>query len=311
MTDASLILQLIFFILILSPIVIIPIWLLYIYSSFLNLNGLMRELGGKITIDGKAVFQFRGKEIFVRYKGISRRGTPATLGISTKGAFGGRLLIRRRSSWDRFYKKIGLNRELENSDPELFSDFYFECDDQEFLNQLLLNKEIKDRALKLLSYFSYIKIVPTSCLFKKCPAEQIASISKENILGIANEMLDFSAQIPTTGGSHAELAIRIKSYVLYFLGTTILFIGIMSLIIVSGGLYAVTADPELWIRTSEYCLAICLVVLVGAFFMIKGFSTSSKVLHYFLWSFCFGAFFIAWYGYPLYEGIFFSRKLVP
>src|SRR5690348_1702461 len=114
-------------------IVIIGVVIFIVFNFNNSFKKLVTDLGGRINNQGLGVFVFQGREIFVQYTPGSRNRSPE-LKIYTKGEFGADLLIRYETSKDKFYKQIGLNRELQISDREANDKLYFECDDQEFLN---------------------------------------------------------------------------------------------------------------------------------------------------------------------------------
>ncbi|MEI7998628.1 MAG: hypothetical protein WCH62_03890 [Candidatus Omnitrophota bacterium] len=271
-------------------------------------NELINSLGGKVNLNGEGVFPFQGKNISLKYTPGSRNSSPS-LKLIIDGTFGANLLIRKETSLDKFYKRISLNRELQISDRDVNDKLYFECDDQEFLNYLFLNPNTKSEVFDILKDYSDIEISKNKCLFKKHPSPNISEITKEHVLLSAKELFDFSLLIPNSGGSHPELAtFKIKSIILYSLGTITLATGIISMIWANIS-YCVVDPIRLWVWASNYSVSFALVLVSGAFFSIKGFSTSSKIFSYFFITLCLGAPLCGRYGIAVYNG-FYDRSPV-
>jgi len=288
---------------VLAGIIILVVGIVYLCSTLGNpLRSIAPNLSGKILFNGDLQFQLQGQDVFIKYTAPSKNQS-AEIRFYTKGALGGQLLIRPETSQDGFYKKIGLNRELDIADRDLSEKLYFECDDQEFLTQFFDHNGMKSEVFDLLDYYSDIEITPKTCLFKRYPAPTIDSLSNPEIFKFGNELLELAKKIPSTGGNHPEIIFfRFKAIILYAIGTFTLAAGVICFIWSTQ--YPVVEDAKLWIWASNYSLVISVTVMALVFFIIKGFSTSSKVFIYFLWTFCIGSLLLGRYGCAVYNGYF-------
>jgi len=303
------------------------IFFIRVCSGFFSpLRKTVSELGGKINWKGEAVFPYKGKDIYLRYIPGTRYTSP-TFKIYLFGLFGGQMLIRRKKFNDKLYQQIGLNRELRVSDGQLDERFYFECDDQGFLDRLLISPNAKSDIVDILGSYSDIEITPGKCLLtkssvsytsiltkenlmlakekltelRKLSGPNASMFSKENLIISAEELLEFSSLIPGFGAEHPGfIGFKIKQVVLYFLG---------GVIILAGGVsyfwsltYPVVDALRLWKWSSGCSVPIALIVSVVAFLMIKGFSTSSKSFMFFITTFCIGSLLIGRFGTAVYNG---------
>ncbi len=272
--------------------------------AFFNpLKKLAVALGGKLTRKGEICFPLEGRDIFVKYTPGSKNRSPE-FNVYVQGTYGAQLLIRYETSLDRFYKQVGLNVEPQVSDRDVNDKLYFECDDQAFINRLFLRPEVKQQTFDLLSKYSDIEITIKTCLLKKYPSADISNISTADVTNSAKELLDFAASVPPVGDSHPELLIfKIKRGVLNLLGTLMLAAGLISWIW-GGAAFHVVESMRLWTWSSNYSIPMALAIFGIVFWLIKGFSTSSKVFIYFLITFSIGTVLCGRYGAAIFNGVY-------
>ncbi len=263
----------------------------------------IKEFDGKINSKGEGVFSVDGKTVTIQYLPGSRSRSPE-FRMSTPGSFGAELVIRTETSLDRFYKKIGLNSEVQISDQELDDKFYFECDVPEFLNQLLLKSNVKPLVLDVLTNFTSIEITQNTCTFKQYPSGPLKDISKENITAAARKLLSFGNFIPqVVDDPHPELvSFKMWRSILYFMGTTILIGGIASSLWASIS-YRIVDALKFWCLSAGWAFAFMFVAANFTFLKIKGFSTSARVFLYFLGFAGVGTLLLARFGGAIYNGI--------
>ena len=290
-------------------LIAIPVALLiFCLPNYLSpLRKIIRSLGGKMR-GNVGIFPLEGREVFVYYysggrqyyRYMSQRSTPF-IKMYTKGVFGGNLHIRFENLLDKFFKWIGLNRELQISHKKTDRNLYFECDDQEFLNHLFLNPDVKSKIFEILSNYSDIKITRKKCLFKKI-FEYHPDLTKKGILDSAKALLDFSNSIPVSAGNSPEVKIfKTKKIILYLLGGMTLVSGIMAWTFSAS---FPLRDPADIVEVSfHYSVPLILGGAGLAFYFIRGFSTSSKVLMCFLMPFVIGALLLGGFGAVVYNCI--------
>jgi len=283
--------------------------LVFVYAvPAFTLKKRISQLGGKLNYKGEGVLSFEGRDIFIRYIPASRNRS-AELRVSAAGHFGAQALIRYETPSDKFYKQIGLNRELQIPDREMGDKLYFECDDQEFLNFFLLNSRTKSEVLSLLKDYADIEITKDRCQLKKYPAGDLAMISREDILGMARQLVELSTLIPSSGGDHPELAVfKLKKVLMYGIGSIVSAAGGFSFLWASCE-YRIVDAGRLWELSLNYSATIVIAAVSLAFFLIRGFSTSSKVFLFFLLTFSAGGILCGRYGAAVYNG-FFDRSPV-
>jgi hypothetical protein len=241
-----------------------------------------------------------GRTAYLSYYSISRYSSPE-LKIYMKGTFGAALVIRRERTIDRFWKSIGLNREVRIPDQELADKFYFECDDQGFVNQLLSDAGAKPLILDVFSRFNFIEITPTSCAFKQYPSDPLDDLGKDFIMDAAHKLSNFVDLIPVSAGvGSARLAFfQTWSGVLNFLGAGVLGLG--CLFFFWAGEYTLVDELRAWGLAAQWFWALYVPAACLAFVVIKGFSTSARVLIRFLISFGIGAFMVLRFGGVVYN----------
>ena len=289
------------------PFIIFSVFILIIIASRFIFNPVkkkMGELGGRINRNGEGVFSIDGQPITLKYTPGSRNRSPE-FSLSTSGSFGADLVIRRETSQDRFYKKIGLNQEVPISDRELEDKFYFECDVPEFVNQLLSNADVKPLVLDIFNTFSSIVITQNICIFKLYPSSPLEDIAQESITDASRKLLSFVRFIPQNiGEPHPELAsFRMWRFILYFIGITALVGGMVFFIWASVSFRIVDeARAWYWSLTASISVVVCMLYL--AYLKIKGFSTSSRVFICFLITFSMGTLLSARFGGAVYNGVF-------
>jgi hypothetical protein len=261
----------------------------------------IKELGGKINRKGEGVFTVDGQTVAVQY--FSGEGGP-WFKISVSGTFGSQLTIRPETSRDKFYKKIGLNKEMQISDAEIDKDLFFECDTPEFAKQLFLSAQVKPLILKIFSYFNSIEITRDKCTIKRFPCEKLNKINNEIITDSARKLLNFVSFIPRSVSSYHSEVFSFKSWraILYFIGYGLLVCGGICTLWANISFRVVDA-MRLWLLSISINIAIFVAALCFAFQKIKGFSTSSKVLIHFLFSFGIGIVLLGRYGFAVTNGI--------
>lgn len=263
----------------------------------------MKELGGRINSKGAGVFTVDGKILTMEYSGGSE-GSHSWFKISTSGKFGSELVIRREKFQDKLYKKIGLNQEVQVSDKEIDEGLFFECDMPEFTKQLFFNTEVKPLVLKILGYFDSIGITRNICTFKISPCERLNKISNEIIMDAARDLLSFVSFIPRSISiSHPEvISFKTRKVILCFIGYGILACGgICALWAINS--FRVVDPVRIWLLSIGVNIILFPAAIYFAFQKIKGFSTSSRVLIQFLFSFGLGIVLLGRYGFAVANGI--------
>ena len=251
--------------------------------------------GDEISIDGRVAY--------LSHYSLSRYSSPE-FKIFMNGTFGAALVIRRERALDRFWKSIGLNKEVQIPDRELADKFYFECDDQRFLNQLLSDAAAKPLILNVFSRFNSIEITPTSCTFKQCPSDPLDDLGKDFIMDAAHKLSDFVDLIPVSAGAGSSQLNFFKTCrgVLNFLGAGVLGLGF--LFFFWAGSYTLVDEIRSWGLAMQWFWAPYVSAVCFAFVIIKGFSTSARVLIRFLICFGIGAFMVLRFGGVVYNCFF-------
>ena len=81
-----------------------------------------------------------------------------------------------------FFKKIGLNREIQLADEFVDTNVYFECDEPEFVKHLFSNEQVKYSIVGIHKTWGTITISRNSCMVKISPCEPLSKIRNEWIL---------------------------------------------------------------------------------------------------------------------------------
>jgi hypothetical protein len=261
-------------------------------------------LGGKINGKGAGVFIIDGKTLVMEYS-PGCRNSPSWFKISTSGTFGSELVIRLETPRDKFYKKIGLNQEVQVSDQKIDERLFFECDKPEFIKQLFLDQDVKLLVLKILCCFNTILITGNTCTFTRSPSEALDQISNEEITDSARMLLTLVSSIPKSDlGYHPEV-VFFKSWraLLYVIGYGILICGVVSFLWANFS-FRVVDSLRLWLISIAVNVFLFAAVSYFVFQKIKGFSTSSKVFIHFLFSFGIGILLLGRYGFAVANGNF-------
>ncbi len=281
---------------------IVFIFVLVIFSNPMRKK--IKEFDGQMNRQGEGIFSIDAKPVIIKYfPGF--RGRSPEFRISTPGTFGAKLVVRTETSQDKFYKKIGLNSEVQIPDKELDDKFYFECDIPEFLNQLFLNSDVKPLVLDILTNFSSIEITKNICTFKQYPSGALENISKESITVATRKLLMFVTFIPrAVGNPHLELAsFRIWRFILYF-GSNIVLIGGIVFWAWASISFRIVDTFRFWYLSAGWAFACVSIGAYLAFLRIKGFSTSARVFIHFLISFGIGTLLLVRFGGAAFNGIF-------
>ena len=168
-----------------------------IISLFRNsMKKTMKRLGGQMISNQEGIFTVEGKPITIKYMAVHRYNSDFSL--STPGTFAAHLTIHTKTSQDKFYKNIGLMKEMRAQDEELNDKLYFSCDMQEFIDRLFLNTDVKPMVLDILSTMDCIQITKNACTFKQGTQNSLDDMTKGHILGIARKLLKFAPLIPKT-----------------------------------------------------------------------------------------------------------------
>lgn len=288
-------------IIVLASIIAIVLVIVFAMKFFDPMRKKMKGIGGKINRKGEGVFTVDGQTVAMQY--FSGEGGP-WFKISASGTFGSQLMIRPETSRDKFYKKIGLNKEVQVSDTEIDKGLFFECDTPEFTKQLFLSPQVKPLVSKILSYFNSIEITHDKCAFKRFPCEKLNKINNDIIMDSARKLLNFVSFIPRSISSYHPEALSFKAWraILYFIGYGILICGGICVFWANIS-FRVIDDMRLWLLSIPIDFALFVIILYLAFQKIKGFSTSSKVLIHFIFSFGIGIVLLGRYGFAVANGI--------
>ena len=291
-----------FVIIYLVSLVAIIVFIVVAIKLFDPMRKKIKEICGGVNRKGVGIFTVDGKTITMKYFAGSRNSSPR-LKISTYGIFGCELVIRRETSRDKFYKKIGLNQEIQVPDKEIDEELFFECDIPEFTKQLFLNADVKPLALKILSYFNSIEITRDTCTLTKCPCERLDNISNEVIVDSARNLLIFVSFIPRFISSYHPEVLSFKKWgtALYFIGYGILACGVICFILSFA--FRVVEPLRLWLLSIAVNILLFSGATYFAFQKIKGFSTSSRSLMHFIFSFGIGILLLGRYGVAVANGI--------
>jgi hypothetical protein len=264
----------------------------------------MKLMGGSFNNKGEGLLSVDGKAFKLQYTAASRNRRPE-LKLSVPGQFPAELTIRIETSQDRFYKQIGLNNEVQLADQQLNDKFYFECDVEEFLKLLFLNSDVKPLVLDIMSSFSSIEITKKGCTFKQYPSAALESISHETILSYARKLISFVKYIPSSISTpHPELvSFQQWRFILYLLGGLASLSGFISFVWADTS-FRIVDSLKFWNLTLTWALFIILPIGYFAFLRIKGFSTSARVLIYFILSFSIGIVLLTRFGGAVYNGKF-------
>lgn len=249
------------------------------YRLFNNpLKSKINNLGGSVDLKGHGTITVDGQTVMVKYVYPSR-SSPAQFLVYAKGTFGGTLIIRKETAADRFFKRIGLNRELPILDQELGERFYFECDVPEFLNPLLTHPDSKSLLLDIFNYFSVVRITPTVCIFRKSPSDAVDKITETVINDKAAQLIKFIRLVPSaTIDVHPEVfAFRRWSLFLRVLSGVLLAAGYILLIWATAA-FKVVDESRIWSLSAIISVIVFLLVSGIAYWKLKGFSSSGQVL---------------------------------
>lgn len=293
-------------------IVLIPLIIFFVGIGFVvftirkssnSFKKLISDIGGTVNGRGEGVVSLQGKEVFVKYTPGSKNRSPE-FQIYTPGLFGAPLVIRPETARDRFFKRIGLNRELEVPDFETNERLYFECDDQQFLQQLFLNANVKQELFEVLKNYSSVEISPKRCLFKKYPSFELSLITPQWVKESIERLVKFASIVPPASGNHFELtAFKLKSALLYSVGMVAFGAGIVAFFGASIA-YPVVEGMQLWGASANHVVPIVLTGAAVGFYLIKGFSKSATVFLYFVIPFCIGVVLCGRYGTAVYNGYY-------
>ena len=263
----------------------------------------MKDLGGEVNKQGNGLITVDGRLILVQYIPGSRNRSPEFI-ISITGSFGAELTIRQETSQDRFYKSIGLNREPQIMDKQLNDRFYFECDVEEFVKQLFLSPDVKTLVFAVSDRFSSIVITKKACLFKQYPSPELDQLSPESITEAARQLIQLSKSIPQSiSNPHPELmSFKRWRFVAYLMGGLAALTGFVSFVWASGS-FRIVDNFAFWNTTLSYAVVFILIISSFIYVKIRGFSTSSRVLIYFLAMFIVGSILSFRYAGAILNGI--------
>lgn len=244
-------------------------------------------------------FAIDGRNVTVeKVYGSGKRKSPPRLVVTVDGTFAGKLRIRYENVWDRFCKWIGLNKEPEIPDRQVNDQLYFEGDDQQFVNRIFLNSELKRRVLEILAQKFIITIQPQKCTFTQYSYDD--PFDETVAQGFANVFGDFAAGLPKSGEIEQNSRFEITKGLLWTLGFGVAALGFILLIM--SFQYCVVESGECWAYAKQYIAPLLISAAVVSFFLVRGFATSSNVYLVFMLCFNLGVVMAAYGGTQYVNG---------
>ncbi len=246
----------------------------------------------------KLKFVVNAQEVLVQKIPATRKHRPQVI-VTVKGQFGTKLLIRRENAWDRFFKKIGLDREPQIQDRSANDKLYFECDDQEAVDQIFVSSNLKGQVLSILDQGFTISIKPKVCVFKKVYSGD--GFDNDNFESLAKTLGTFAMALPAfVSTSPRVILFNVIKFLLLTLGYTTAALGILSAIY--GSFYPVVEKSQCWKFGLDYLTPAILSAVIFGFGIVRGFATSSQVYLHFIISFCLGAVPLSYFGTQYING---------
>ncbi|NTV29343.1 MAG: hypothetical protein HGA80_04600 [Candidatus Omnitrophica bacterium] len=217
---------------------IIALVLVLTASYFLRWRSSVDErlalVGGQRKDLYRWTFSSQGQEVEVFHHPGSRN-RPSELRLSVSGDFWANCVIRKESVGDRWAQEAGINREIRLGDATIDNDFYFECEDQDFLNTFLSGEEIRSALRNLLSWYDYLEIQGSRCSVVKKPCDIRTVDESQYISDVAVTLVTVARAVPFSAKgeqSATPLTDELKRSQDFFsgLGGALLMLGVALLI---------------------------------------------------------------------------------
>ncbi len=286
------------------PFILISSVIIVVFVFMNPVRKRMKELGGSIQAFGDGVFDVDGKQIRLKYVRGSKGSAPQVL-LSISGSFPAELVVRRETGMDRFFKQIGLNREFQTMDPQFNEKFYFECDDEAFLNKFFIKEDVKLLVSEVLDVFTSIVITRNACVFQKRGGKRLEEMSKEDILSYSRKLVKISSAVPVAGQDLYAVGPSFKLWriILYCVSITAAVSGLIVYILAETG-FRVIEGQRLWSVSFPASVLLTVIVSFLAYLKIRGYARSAEVWIVFVIFFLFGAVMLGRYGMAIYNGVY-------
>ena len=135
------------------------------------------------------------------------RYSPSLVSLSLAGDFRGHCIIRKETKFDKFCKRLGVNKEAQVSDPEIAEQYYFESEDSDFVKSFMQKTEVKGILKEALQNFTRIEINNNVCSFIKSPAS-LLSYKSQQLADAAAKLVEFVQFIPHSTSPNASLTVQ-------------------------------------------------------------------------------------------------------
>ncbi|MBF0331531.1 MAG: hypothetical protein HQL17_06305 [Candidatus Omnitrophica bacterium] len=263
---------------------------LQVSGSFKGLFGFR----GNVLGFNDGIIDADGKSVQLQYHAGSKNN-PSRLQLSWTGDFFANALLRHETAADRFGKNIGLNDEAQTYDPSFDSEVYIECEDQDFVRQCLISKDVKDQLKTLLQDFTTLEIKGSQCCLVKTPCPNVNIFTQDRLTAAAKTLVLFAAGIPRpqpgqTSSTPVTDQVRASSGFLSGAGVLTIIVGIGLLIWGLVG-FAPIYPGKILVLALKLSLPLFLIFMFYVYSQVKGFSNALTVLT--------GAFFSSLIGLPL------------
>ena len=135
------------------------------------------------------------------------RYSPSLVSLSLTGDFRGHCIIREETKFDKFCKRLGVNKEAQVLDPEIAGQYYFECEDSDFVKSFMQKAEVKEILKEALKDFTRIEINNNVCSFLKSSAS-LLSYKPQQLADAAAKLVEFVQFIPHSTSPNASLTVQ-------------------------------------------------------------------------------------------------------
>lgn len=185
------------FVLITVPLIILTIYMAQRSRKKRVSTGVFKDHNFKTQNKGQG--KLDNVEYTYIYHAGSRNSPPffkITIPCTSLGSF----KLSRESSMDRFFKRFGLNAEIQTGDPEFDDQFYITTNDTAWTRLTLHSRSKRRAALDIASEgFNEIRATGKILTAKCSPLRSKEQITKAKIERIASRLIELSKELPPAG----------------------------------------------------------------------------------------------------------------
>jgi hypothetical protein len=234
-------------------------------------GGVLNQFMKSSTVD------IEGRQVVLVYR-PPKKNISARLEISLTGHFFAHAAFRTETKIDHFGKNIGLNQEIQLFDLDFDKAVYVECEDRDFVNQLLRTPEAKAHLKSILATMTSLHIDGNRCYMVK--ADMQGKFYSSAFLPAVHSMVAFSKNIPLLepgAVSATPVTDKVRLWIGFFIGFSGLLFGVgLALIIWGLSAFAPLMPAKLFFASLYIAMPFAFIMVFYMFYRFKGLSIALR-----------------------------------